>query len=161
MMGSSPWDRNEGKFDVPSSSVPLPARHPAVAKLLKRAEAAPARARGERVSVAPPRAKSIDQQLVTAAARGVIAVGADTIVTRIEDAMRRLVEDGHGSTKAIYLTESDMMAFREAVGGEELKSVPVRLGTKSAAYSIRGVGRAVLRPKKPSKRTLPPPGPLL
>lgn len=130
-MGTNPWDRHEGRFDRPSSGVPPRDVSP-------RRETAPP---------TPKRADYLKQRLVDAERQGVIATGTDTILQRIDAAMAALVAGGLGDAKAIYLTDTDLLAFREAHGGSEYRDVRIASGATSKVYSARGF-RRVRRPAK-------------
>lgn len=127
-MGDLPWNRSEGRYDRPSSSVPL-SRHQ---ERQRRAERS-------------ARHGFVEQHLADAKRAGVIATGVGTILARIDLAIRSLKDDGHGDCALIYLTDTDLMAFREATGKTDLeyRDAIVRPGSKSKCYSKRGVARAV------------------
>lgn len=123
---TDPWSRNEGRFDQPSSST-----------FATRA-AVGGQTRGAKTDY-------ISRRLADAQHQGVIAAGADTIVTRINQAIERLRADGLGEPKAIYLTEPDMLAIREVTGSSaEYFDCRLALGAKSKVYGRNGT-RAILK----------------
>jgi len=132
MMGGNPWDSRAGQYDRPSSGVP-------VRDVSARRETAP-----------PPRSRAsfIDQRVADAPLSGVIAVGADTILARIDAAIERLRADGHGDPRAIYLVDGDLLAFREAHKGDEYRDIRVSSGATSKVYGATGGARAVRRAGK-------------
>lgn len=133
MMGTNPWDSRAGQYDRPSSGVP-------VRDVSARREAAPVRQPGEGY---------VAKRMADAAIKGIAATGTDTILARIDDAIARLAKDGHGHPRAIYLVDSDMMAFRAAHGAvEEYRDVRVSLGASSKVYGATGGARAVRRATK-------------
>jgi hypothetical protein len=131
-MAANPWDSRAGQYDRPSSSVPV--RDVSA----RRETAPPARARSS----------SLDQRVADAERMGVIAVGAATILARIDAAIDRLHADGHGSPRAIYLVDGDLLAFREAHQGNEYRDVRVSSGATSKVYGATGAARAVRRAAK-------------
>lgn len=132
MMGADPWNSRAGQYDRPSSGVP----------------ARDVSARRETAPPARSRASYIDQRCADARRSGVIAVGTDTILARIDAAIERLRADGHGDPRAIYLVDGDLLAFREAHGGEEYRDVRVSSGATSKVYGATGGARAVRRAAK-------------
>lgn len=131
-MAGEPWNRATGRFDRPSSGVP-------VRDLSAKRETAP-----------PPRSRAscMDQRVADARLAGVVAVGVDTILERIDAAIERLRVDGHGNPRGIYLVVADLIAFREAHGGEEYRDVRVAEGATSKVYGATGAARAVRRAGK-------------
>lgn len=131
-MGTDPWNRRAGQYDRPISSVPV-------------RDVSPTR---ESAPLPRPRASFIDQRIADARLSGVIAVGADTILARIDAAIERLRVDGHGNPRAIYLVDGDLIAFREAHKGDEYRDVRVSSGATSKVYGATGGARAVRRAGK-------------
>lgn len=135
-MGADPWNRNEGRYDQPSSGMPrtkaVPASRPVPPE---RPSAAPAPPRPRPVD----RATFVDRMLEQAVHDGVVASDSATICARIDAAMARLVEMGHGTATSIYLTDSDLLALREATGTiVEYRDLRIDRGATSKAYSKRG-----------------------
>ena len=149
MTGSAPWSRNAGKFSQPSSGLPQ-------------------RSRGEASSAATsddPRAyhgvesvrsktRLLDKREADIRHAGVIAVGAETILIRIDEAMTTATLRGLGNTRGIYLIEADWLAFREAQGGHEFCDIKVSIGKASKVYARNGSvtilkhGRGLMRERR-------------
>lgn len=160
-MGDFPWNANEGKFDKPTSSVPVPGRlqdvrrSAPVARIQIDPEVERASLRGvETIFAAHDAAASpvermrgyVAHKLGRAREQGVVAVGISTIVERIAAATAKLKADGLGDATHVYLVESDMLALYEAAGREieTWEGLPLHLGATSQVYSGRGK-RAVRR----------------
>ncbi|AYJ85327.1 hypothetical protein D3Y57_04740 (plasmid) [Sphingomonas paeninsulae] len=117
-----PWNANEGRFDQPSSG-----KH--VSKFQTQAKAAPS--------------KYIAQRLANAARGGLAASDAGTICARIDEALTKLKTEALGVAAYICLADADMMAFRDAVGGDHWKGVRVTSCAASKVHASGGKARAV------------------
>ena len=123
------WDRNQGRFAVPSSAVPV-----------SRAIAAGSTGRG--------RAGDLARRVAEAQRAGCVAIGADTIVARIDQAIVRLSQSGRGDPRYITLTEPDMLAFAEVTKSAEYRDYRVSIGAQSMVYGRNG-GQRVYKTVRP------------
>ncbi|MBM3927110.1 MAG: hypothetical protein FJ335_01415 [Sphingomonadales bacterium] len=149
-MGADPWNRSEGRYDTPSSAVPVGRRAVrADAPVPRRRDVDPAVYADEAPITRPAqRFSAIESRIMAAEQDGVVAIGADTILARIDEAIAAIVTKGHGRATAIYLTDSDLIALRDALGSppEEYRDLRVAHGATSKVYSKRG-STPVRRPK--------------
>ena len=118
--GGAPWDRNVGCFAVPSSTVPT-------SRPVQGATG------GNGAFVA--------SRLADARREGRVAVGADTIATRIDQAIAGLARSGLGLPRYITLTETDMLALSEVALPGEYREIRVSFGAGSRVYGRDGSQR--------------------